>query len=146
MLGLRSHHPMLVILVQGTWENHWLWIVLQLREQRGGPLPQVLGGLQPSPGSASLTHIFPLVPFTLARKDNSLVCPHPGPRHKSPLLACVVTAPQVSSTFFAEFPINVVYTKKGLACLPSPKAILLWRRAGKGEGWGLEEEGGGRKR
>lgn len=74
-----------------------------------------------------------------------MVCPHPGPRHKSPLLVCVVTAPQVSSTFFAEFPINVVYTKKGLMCLPSPKAILLWGRAGKGEGWGLEEEGGGRK-
>ena len=63
-----------------------------------------------------LGHTFPPPPiqFTLAQKDNSLVCPHPGPQHKSSLLTQVVTGSQVSWTLFSEFPINVVYMQRDL--------------------------------
>lgn len=88
-------------------------------------------GLQWSPDSAFVTHIFP-IQFTLAQKDNSLVCPHPGPWHTSSLLVHVVTAPQVPWTFFSEFPINVVYTKEDLVFAfpqshPSLENRVGWR-------------------
>lgn len=68
------------------------------------------------------------IQFTLAQRDNSLVCSHPGLQHKSSLLVHVVTASQVSWMFFSEFPINVVHTKKdpGMPAFP-PKPSFLQR-------------------
>lgn len=107
---------MLALLMQESLEESSALDSLAVTRIRGrtaspGARRQDCGQAQALP----LGHTFPPpIQFTLAQKDNSLVCPHPGPQHKSSLLTRVVTASQVSWTLFSEFPINVVYMQTDL--------------------------------
>lgn len=56
-----------------------------------------------------------------------------------------MTAPQLSWTFFFEFPIKVVHVKQDLGTPAFPWSLLLGRRAGGCEEWAPENEGGGGK-
>lgn len=72
----------LVILTQESREESELGWLSKLLEFKGGPPSPGALGISAKPGSASLTHAFP-IQFTLAQKDNSWVCSHPGPQHQS---------------------------------------------------------------
>lgn len=88
---------------------------------------------------------FSSIQFTLAQKDNSLVCPHPGPPHKSSLLVHVVTAPQVSWLSSLSFPLRLsTWRKTWYVCLSLNPSFFGEERVEVRCG-GLEEEGGGIK-
>lgn len=82
MPGTRRTHPHELFLSRRTWKSHSSDGFVSYWNLREGPVFPGALGIAAKPVSASLTHVFP-IQFTLAQKDNSWVCSHPGSRHQS---------------------------------------------------------------
>lgn len=82
MPDTRRTHPHELFLSRRAWKSRSSDGFVSYWNLREGPVFPGALGIAAKPVSASLTHVFP-IQFTLAQKDNSWVCSHPGSRHQS---------------------------------------------------------------